>query len=301
MKKILLYSLIISMLFIGCVSSPSNKNESSEFMTEELIKNIFNYLNTRLKSGSRISLVNISENNIDYTDFILERLSSHMLNSNEYVIVARKELNPIKMEQQFQLSGDVSDETMASLGKILGAEYIVSCSVISGRNSNYLLISSVNVETSVIQAKQNFDIDPREVQIVQATNHATPLEQYNTVSEFISSTKMDGNRLYGFGNSSGFESLNIAEDRAIVSLVHQILRMLQDMVRDYSLSGGNARISPEIYNDTDIALFALNISRLVKVERRSKIMSDSSIMYCLSIERSEALKLIRDIIEKPIK
>jgi len=48
-----------------------------------------------------------------------------LVNTNKYDVVTRTQLDKIFREQEFQYSGHVSDETMVSIAKILGAKYMV--------------------------------------------------------------------------------------------------------------------------------------------------------------------------------
>jgi TolB-like protein len=290
MKKGFLSFLVIVFLFCSCNSLPASKNVGDRLETNKLIEEVSNYLNSRLPSGSRVSLINSSVNNIDYSDFILERLSSHLVNSNNFTVVARKELDPIKMEQQFQLSGDVSDETMASIGKFLGAEYTINCSVNTRNNVVNLWIRAINVETAVKQAEQYFDVNSNEVHIIQTTIQIPPIRQFDSANAFFRTISITDNKLYGFSLVREFEPLILAEDRGVQGLSRQLLTLLLDSIRTSGLR-------PEQSHIYDVSLqMALKINRIAVVEGRGKTATDG-IFYCMSIEKSQVLEILDEAVQ----
>jgi len=52
-------------------------------------------------------------------------LEQEFVKSKKYDVVTRTQLDKIFQEQQFQMSGYVSDETIRSVGMILGARYMI--------------------------------------------------------------------------------------------------------------------------------------------------------------------------------
>lgn len=52
-------------------------------------------------------------------------IEQQLVKANKYDVVTRTHLEKIFREQEFQYSGHVDDRTMASIGKILGAKYMV--------------------------------------------------------------------------------------------------------------------------------------------------------------------------------
>jgi curli biogenesis system outer membrane secretion channel CsgG len=63
--------------------------------------------------------------------YVIDELNNAIVNANEgkITVVDRQQLNLIMQEMQFQTSGLVSDESAQAIGRILGAQYIVSGSM----------------------------------------------------------------------------------------------------------------------------------------------------------------------------
>jgi hypothetical protein len=66
-------------------------------------------------------------------------------------VTDRQHLELVKREQGFQLSGDVSDETAVSIGKILGAGYVITGQLVKAGGRYRYRASAINVETAALE------------------------------------------------------------------------------------------------------------------------------------------------------
>jgi predicted subunit of tRNA(5-methylaminomethyl-2-thiouridylate) methyltransferase len=64
----------------------------------------------------------------------------------------------IDAEQQFQLSGAVSDESAVSIGKQLGVKYIVFCWIGGEKSLRRLNTKVLNIETAQIEYQDDVEI-----------------------------------------------------------------------------------------------------------------------------------------------
>ena len=74
---------------------------------------------------SKIAIVYITSEDKSSTDYISGELEFIWVNAG-YIIIDRSELNRIRREQNFQMSGEVDDNTAVSIGKFSGADIIVT-------------------------------------------------------------------------------------------------------------------------------------------------------------------------------
>jgi len=109
------------------------------------------YLNERLPAGSRIVVLNFKSDYPSLTDHIIDEIISQIVNSRVLVAIDRQNLDIIRQEMNFQLSGDVSDESAQAIGKLLGAETIVSGEIIPFGRIYRLRVRAISVETAVVQ------------------------------------------------------------------------------------------------------------------------------------------------------
>ncbi|MDR0600983.1 MAG: hypothetical protein LBG42_01245, partial [Treponema sp.] len=108
-----------------------------------------------LQSGSRVAVLNVNSDSESLADHIIAELTGRLVNGRKLVITDRKNLDLIRSEMNFQLSGDVSDESMQAIGKMLGAEYIVSGSFTNLGGTFRFRVRTINVTTAVIETQSS--------------------------------------------------------------------------------------------------------------------------------------------------
>jgi curli biogenesis system outer membrane secretion channel CsgG len=87
-------------------------------------------------------------------DLISVFLEFQLVSSGLFKVVDRKTLDAIRLEQNFQMSGDVDDNSAVSIGKMLGANI-----VITGTGSTQrLTLKALDVKTAeiVTMARESF-------------------------------------------------------------------------------------------------------------------------------------------------
>jgi hypothetical protein len=77
---------------------------------------------------SKIAIVYVTADDKEVTDYIANELEYIMVNRG-LVLIDRSQLDRLRQEQDFQISGEVDDDTAVSIGKISGANAIVTGSV----------------------------------------------------------------------------------------------------------------------------------------------------------------------------
>jgi hypothetical protein len=131
----------------------------SRIPMDNIINHAANDILRRLPPETIIALLNVSSEETELTEYIVEEISVVLVNEGNLIVVDRKGLDIIKAEQIFQISGEVSDESAISLGKILGAEAIVTC-IISGKNElRRMRIKTLDIETAQILTFSSYEIE----------------------------------------------------------------------------------------------------------------------------------------------
>jgi len=80
---------------------------------------------------------------IDELEFRLEELGAGF-----HLVTRGAELDQIRREQNFQISGDVSDDSAVSIGHMLGATIVITGSTSRSGNINYLTLRAIDVTTA---------------------------------------------------------------------------------------------------------------------------------------------------------
>jgi len=104
-----------------------------------------------IRPNSKIAIVYVTSNDMDTTDFIANELEYLMVNQG-FTIIDRSQLDRIRREQNFQLSGDIDDETAVSIGKIVGADIIITGSVTGTDSTRRLRLRALNTQTAQVMA-----------------------------------------------------------------------------------------------------------------------------------------------------
>jgi len=92
---------------------------------EEALKKAAEGIAVDFPARSRIAIVYISSQDISLTEFISGELE-HLLRKQGAIIVDRSELDRVRAEQEFGMSGEVDDNTAARIGNLTGANIVIT-------------------------------------------------------------------------------------------------------------------------------------------------------------------------------
>jgi len=162
-KKNIVLLIIISTFSINTAYSQDN------LPLDKAIQEIADYLETRLPAKTVVAVLNIKSDNQALSSHIINELVNAIIDRKNFIPIDREHINFIQNEQQFHLSGNVSDETAQAIGKILGAQTIISGEIIAinsklSQTTMYRLeIKAISVETAAIQGtvSKNVQIDKK--------------------------------------------------------------------------------------------------------------------------------------------
>jgi hypothetical protein len=99
-----------------------------------------------------VAVINVASADPAEGEFAVEELTLLLVNSKKYRIVERRSLDIIRAEQNFQLSGEVDDDTAVSIGRLTGAALVITGNISPYEALNYLRIRALDVETGEIRA-----------------------------------------------------------------------------------------------------------------------------------------------------
>lgn len=92
-------------------------------------------------------------------EFILEELITYLLRSPNLYVLDRGSFDDIRREQNFQLSGEVSDDAIISIGNFLGADAVITVNITGMELQRTLHIKAIDVKTArlLVQTSQGFE------------------------------------------------------------------------------------------------------------------------------------------------
>jgi TolB-like protein len=120
--------------------------------TEDAIRRISEKFIGLLPENAIIAVLNLHANERDTALFITDELQFQLVESGKFKVVDRRSLDAIRTEQNFQLSGAVSDESAVSIGNFLGANIVITGEITGSEDTRRLTMKALDVKTAEITA-----------------------------------------------------------------------------------------------------------------------------------------------------
>jgi TolB-like protein len=213
MKTMKLLAAFFAALFlaIGCAGSPKAGADNSGLDTA--MRKISDYLNERIPHGNKVVFLNVKSNWPDLSEYILSGLSENAVNDGVFSVVDRQQLDAIRAELNFQWSGEVSDASAQEIGKMLGAQTIVSGTVTTLGDEYRIQVRAIVVQTAAVQGQTTQMIDGKGKRIVALTKNTAP--SGNTSGE--TSTAGGGKTQTGTTTAGGKQTVQPAASATIAN------------------------------------------------------------------------------------
>jgi TolB-like protein len=105
-----------------------------------------------------IAVLTIASNDNKLSESAIDELEFNLVDSKKVTIVDRNRLDQIRKEQNFQLSGDVSDDSAVSIGNMLGANIVIVGTISTTGSRGRITIRALDVKTAqiVTMARESF-------------------------------------------------------------------------------------------------------------------------------------------------
>jgi TolB-like protein len=116
------------------------------------------YLAGRLAKGTVVVVSNFNAATASLSDYVIEELTACLVRDGGLKVAARRELELLYEEMDFQSSGEVSEETQQAIGYMLGAQTVISGSLTSVGSAYRMRIKAINVESAVTEASESWTI-----------------------------------------------------------------------------------------------------------------------------------------------
>jgi len=124
--------------------------QSREVSLDDAIRNADQQIQDGLKRGSTIVVYQFQSHNPRLSDYVLKELFDKLVNSHKFIVLDRGAQEVVNAELDFQFnksSGMISDESLASLTKRIGAEAIITGSLDDTGNDYRFRIRVIGTET----------------------------------------------------------------------------------------------------------------------------------------------------------
>jgi tetratricopeptide (TPR) repeat protein len=148
------FSLYLLVLLIAACASTGGKSALTLY---DAIEQSAEQIAGNLPAGSRVAIVAFESEDDSFSDYIMEELTGALFDRN-IEVADRQNLEYVYKELDFQMSGEVSEETAKSIGKFLAADMVITGQMLNLDNVYRYRTSAINVETAVRASVTRLDI-----------------------------------------------------------------------------------------------------------------------------------------------
>ena len=117
----------------------------------EAIKQSARGIEEELPRGTKVFVVNFNSPAAKFSEYIVEELTSELIEGRKLIVVDRSNLNTIRQELNLSLSGEISDKSALSIGRMLGAQNIITGTLTEMGTFHRFRLRIINTETAAIQ------------------------------------------------------------------------------------------------------------------------------------------------------
>jgi TolB-like protein len=142
---------IIFLVFFTFLIAGSIAAQQKVLTLEKAVAVTADRLSEQIPGKSIIAILGFSSPAAELSAYVLDELTARFIRIEGITVVDRTNLEVLQQEMDFQLSGEVSDETMQAIGKKLGVQTIVSGSLTSLGKVYRLTLRAIKVETAAVQ------------------------------------------------------------------------------------------------------------------------------------------------------
>ncbi|MDR2922095.1 MAG: hypothetical protein LBU85_01990 [Treponema sp.] len=132
-------------------------NDTNGF-ADRAAKNAINTLYSKLPSGANITIMKTNSTERNMLDYVVNQMTKTIVQEGNLKVVDRSNQALINAEQQYQLSGNVDDNSAVSIGHQLGVHYIVICWISGEKSLRRLNQKVLNIETAQVTDLADFEI-----------------------------------------------------------------------------------------------------------------------------------------------
>ncbi|GHU18491.1 hypothetical protein FACS1894163_10550 [Spirochaetia bacterium] len=148
------------LIAVACGSSPKAAAVPDEL--DAAIREASDYLDSNIPGGNKIVILNVQSDSAALSDYIIDELIANAVNDRNFPVVDRQQLDAIRSELNFQWAGEVDDNSAQEIGKMVGAQTIVSGAISKVGNNYRMRIRALEVQTAQVQGQFNQNIPPGE-------------------------------------------------------------------------------------------------------------------------------------------
>jgi TolB-like protein len=120
---------------------------------------------TGLPKGAKAAVLTFTSTKQAFSDYIVDEIATALSLSKNLQVIDRQHTDAIRKEFNIQLSGDVSDDEVKRVGRQLGAQFVVTGSLVDVGNAYRFRLAAINIETAVREGASSLNININDPQV----------------------------------------------------------------------------------------------------------------------------------------
>ena len=157
MKKITVAAILVYAVFALLTACTTTGGGTDGLSLQEAIEQSAEKTAGELPVGSRVAIVAFESANSSLSDYIMEEITGALFDRG-IEVADRRNLEYVYQELNFQMSGDVSDETAKSVGKFLAADMVITGQLIDLNKTLRYRTSAIHVEQATRASVTRLDV-----------------------------------------------------------------------------------------------------------------------------------------------
>jgi TolB-like protein len=158
MMKLRLFSVMLLLVCAGLFAQNVSLDQAIQTSTQAI--------ETRLPKGAKTAVLTFTSAKQAFSDYIIDELATALSLSKNLQVIDRQHTDAIRKEFNVQFSGDVSDEEVKSIGKQLGAQYVITGSLVDIGTAYRFRVAAINIESAVREGSPPVNININDPQVV---------------------------------------------------------------------------------------------------------------------------------------
>ena len=173
MTKLRLFPVLLLLVGTGLFAQSVSLDQAIQTSTQAI--------ETRLPKGAKTAVLTFTSAKQAFSDYIIDELATALSLSRNIQLIDRQHTDAIRKEFNIQFSGDVSDDEVKRIGHQLGAQYVVTGSLVDVGNAYRFRVAAINIETNVREGSSSINIninDPQVTFLLTGQRPSQPSETY---------------------------------------------------------------------------------------------------------------------------
>jgi len=155
------YKLFLAVLLFVCAGL-----FAQNVSLDQAVQTSAQAIDSRLPKGAKTAVLTFTSSRQAFSDYIIDELATALSASRNLQVIDRQHTDAIRKEFNIQFSGDVSDDEVKRIGHQLGAQYVVTGSLVDIGNAYRFRVAAINIETSVREGSSSLNININDPQVV---------------------------------------------------------------------------------------------------------------------------------------